>query len=66
MISKKQFQEYVDQGFTIIPLSKEISLEGASPLSIYSKIANKTNTFLLESNQISFTSITCEVTEFPS
>jgi anthranilate synthase component 1 len=49
MISKKQFQEYVDQGFTIIPLSKEISLEGASPLSIYSKIANKTNTFLLES-----------------
>jgi len=49
MISKLQFQEYVDQGFNIIPLSKEISLDNASPLTIYSKIANKTNTFLLES-----------------
>ena len=49
MISKLQFQEYVDQGFNIIPISKEISLDNASPLTIYSKIANKTNTFLLES-----------------
>jgi len=49
MISKLQFQEYVDQGFNIIPLSKEISLDNSSPLTIYSKIANKTNTFLLES-----------------
>jgi len=49
MISKLQFQEYVDQGFNIIPLSKEISLDNASPLTIYSKIANETNTFLLES-----------------
>ena len=49
MINKLQFQEYVNQGFNIIPLSKEISLDNASPLTIYSKVANKTNTFLLES-----------------
>jgi len=49
MISKLQFQEYVNQGFNIIPLAKEISLDNASPLTIYSKVANKTNTFLLES-----------------
>ena len=49
MINKLQFQEYANQGFNIIPLSKEISLDNASPLTIYSKVANKTNTFLLES-----------------
>ena len=49
MINKLQFQEYVNQGFNIIPLSKVISLDNASPLTIYSKVANKTNTFLLES-----------------
>ena len=49
MINKLQFQEYVNQGFNIIPLAKEISLDNASPLTIYSKVANKTNTFLLES-----------------
>ena len=49
MINKLQFQEYVNQGFNIIPLSKAISLDNASPLTIYSKVANKTNTFLLES-----------------
>ena len=49
MINKLQFQEYANQGFNIIPLSKEISLDNSSPLTIYSKVANKTNTFLLES-----------------
>ena len=49
MINKEEFQNFVDQGFTIIPVAKKISLNNASPLNLYSKISNKTNTFLLES-----------------
>ena len=33
----------------MIPVSKKISLEKATPLNLYSKISEKTNTFLLES-----------------
>ena len=49
MINKQEFQSYVDQGYNMIPISKNISLEQATPLNLYSKISNKTNTFLLES-----------------
>ena len=49
MINKQEFQSYVDQGYNMIPISKNISLEHATPLNLYSKISNKTNTFLLES-----------------
>ena len=49
MINKQEFQSYVDQGYNMIPVSKNISLEQATPLNLYSKISNKTNTFLLES-----------------
>ena len=49
MINKEEFQQYTDQGFSIIPVAKEIHLNSATPLTIYSQISDKTNTFLLES-----------------
>ena len=42
MINKQEFQSYVDQGYNMIPVSKNISLEQATPLNLYSKISNKT------------------------
>ena len=49
MINKEQFQQYADQGFNIIPVSKDVHLDDVTPLTIYSQISNKSNTFLLES-----------------
>ena len=49
MINKKQFQQYADQGFNIIPVAKDVHLDDVTPLTIYSQISNKSNTFLLES-----------------
>ena len=49
MINKEQFQQYADQGFNIIPVAKDIHLDDMTPLTIYSQISNKSNTFLLES-----------------
>jgi anthranilate synthase component 1 len=49
MINKEQFQQYADQGFNIIPVAKGVHLDDVTPLTIYSQISNKSNTFLLES-----------------
>ena len=49
MINKEQFQQYADQGFNIIPVAKNLHLDDVTPLTIYSQISNKSNTFLLES-----------------
>ena len=49
MINKEQFQQYADQGFNIIPVAKDVHLDNVTPLTIYSQISNKSNTFLLES-----------------
>ena len=49
MINKEQFQQFADQGFNIIPVAKDVHLDDVTPLTIYSQISNKSNTFLLES-----------------
>ncbi|MDA9000773.1 anthranilate synthase component I [Gammaproteobacteria bacterium] len=49
MINKEQFEQYADQGFNIIPVAKHVHLDDVTPLTIYSQISNKSNTFLLES-----------------
>jgi len=49
MINKEQFQQYADQGFNTIPVAKDVHLDDVTPLTIYSQISNKSNTFLLES-----------------
>jgi anthranilate synthase component 1 len=49
MLSREEFQSYVDLGFNIIPVVEDLLLENQTPLTIYSQISDKSNTFLLES-----------------
>ena len=49
MITKEDFQDFAEAGFDIIPISKEIFLKDQTPLTLYSQISKKSNTFLLES-----------------
>ena len=49
MITKEDFQDFAKAGFDIIPVVKEIFLKDQTPLTLYSQISKKSNTFLLES-----------------
>ena len=49
MLSKEEFQAHIDSGFNIIPVVEDLLLENQTPLTIYSQISDKSNTFLLES-----------------
>jgi len=49
MITKEDFQDFAKAGFNIIPVVKEIFLKDQTPLTLYSQISKKSNTFLLES-----------------
>ena len=49
MIDKKIYANYTDEGYSIIPLAREVEARGDTPISLYLKVANQKNTFLLES-----------------
>ena len=49
MITNKEYDELKLEGFNIIPLIKEIDSDLDSPTSLYSRIKDKRNSFLLES-----------------
>ena len=49
MITKEVFQNYVDKGYSMIPISKKIDVEDETPLTIYSRLNKENNSFLLES-----------------
>ena len=49
MIDKKIYANYTDAGYSIIPLVREVEARGDTPISLYLKVANQKNTFLLES-----------------
>ena len=49
MITKEEYIKYAESGYTVIPVIKSISNSQDSPISLYLKIANKRNSFLLES-----------------
>ena len=49
MISKEEYNKLANDGFNIIPLIKDLNIELDSPISLYSSIKDKKNTFLLES-----------------
>ena len=49
MITKEEYKKYTSAGFNVVPISKELDIDSDSPLSLYSKIKDKENTFLLES-----------------
>jgi anthranilate synthase component 1 len=49
MISCAEFDQFVEQGYNRIPLIARCYADLDTPLSVYLKLANKPNTFLLES-----------------
>ena len=49
MIDKKTYINFSKEGFSIIPLVREVQAPGDTPISLYLKIADQQNTFLLES-----------------
>jgi len=49
MISREQFDAYAAQGYTRIPLVREVFSDLDTPLSVYLKLADGPYTFLFES-----------------
>ena len=49
MITKEEYNNFKDANFTVLPISKTVSAPGDTPLSLYSKISDQKNNFLLES-----------------
>ena len=49
MITQAEFDHYVAQGYNRVPLIARCYADLDTPLSVYMKLANKPNTFLLES-----------------
>ncbi len=49
MITKKEFEDYKKNDFSILPMAREITSPGDNPLSLFSKITDKKNNFLFES-----------------
>jgi anthranilate synthase component 1 len=49
MITKKEYENFQEADYTVLPLSREIKAPHETPLSLYLKIANQQNNFLFES-----------------
>ena len=49
MITKEEYNNFKDANFTVLPITKTVSAPGDTPLSLYSKISDQKNNFLLES-----------------
>ena len=49
MITKKEYENFQEADYTVLPLSREIKAPNETPLSLYLKIANQQNNFLFES-----------------
>ena len=49
MITKEEYNNFKDANFTVLPISRTVSAPGDTPLSLYSKISDQKNNFLLES-----------------
>ena len=49
MISFEQFQQYADDGHTLIPVVREVLSDLDTPLSVYLKLADGPYTYLFES-----------------
>ena len=49
MITRQDFNDFVDKGFNMIPIAKKIHRDNETPLSIYSRLNQDENSFLLES-----------------
>ena len=49
MITNTEYKNFKDADFTVLPMIREITAPGETPLSLYSKIADQQNNFLFES-----------------
>ena len=49
MITKEEYNNFKDANFTVLPISRTVSAPDDTPLSLYSKISDQKNNFLLES-----------------
>ena len=49
MITNTEYKNFNDADFTVLPMIREITAPGETPLSLYSKIADQQNNFLFES-----------------
>ena len=49
MIAKEEYNNFKDANFTVLPISRTVSAPDDTPLSLYSKISDQKNNFLLES-----------------
>ena len=49
MTTKEEYNNFKDANFTVLPISRTVSAPGDTPLSLYSKISDQKNNFLLES-----------------
>ena len=49
MITEEKYKEFLENNFSIVPLVRNISAEDDTPLSLYLKISDQKNNFLLES-----------------
>ena len=49
MITKEEYNNFKDANFTVLPISRTVSAPRDTPLSLYSKISDQKNNFLLES-----------------
>ena len=49
MITNKEYKNFQDADYTLLPMSREIVAPGETPLSLYSRIADQQNNFLFES-----------------
>ena len=49
MIAKEEYNNFKEDNFTVLPISRKVSAPEDTPLSLYSKIADQKNNFLFES-----------------
>jgi anthranilate synthase component I len=49
VISSEQFQQYADEGHTLVPVVREVLSDLDTPLSVYLKLADGPHTYLFES-----------------
>ena len=49
MITKEEYNNFKEANFNVLPISRTVSAPEDTPLSLYSKIAEQKNNFLLES-----------------
>ena len=49
MTTKEEYNNFKDANFTVLPISRTVSAPDDTPLSLYSKISDQKNNFLLES-----------------